>query len=673
MAEKKKNPTPQELAECFIDQVSRSRDKRSYDWYGDYSFEDCVKGMDLTYYNARLGWTPLTVAIGRASRYFGEHSPCLRSLAEICRSGRVSLDVLSKQPEKDVASGVVYAANYPDTFAKMLAFLFLDDKRLEPYFEHNKWTDLWEERYRSGLTVEKAIEEVRRNPKYDEKRIFSPEFWNTVAELDSDKKMAYRHCPGFKAEWLLDDYKYFKEGEREIDNPTLVDALEKFNALLSEEPKLKSKVDELKQGVKRLNIEYNCYSHYGEGLFGGPRFYDYDGQYLTPEYLENLNKNFPNIQEVSLPEIEQYRRNDFHYKLENELGDAQFEAISKFANVKNLHVGYQPYMTSGAFSSICTMKNLESVSFSNMEIKEEDLEKLLKLSKLQELSLAGCKYNEDLIRKNTGLLCINEKWVGPEHPDYEKARKIEDERLAELHRIESLTGKDWKEKFHEAMAEDRKRDAIEILRLNHVFEKRGEFSDSSWGRDKPEDVGPHVLQRWGTNRMHVQNDCLSQDIIELGGENVAIASLYEDRSWRSNQGYSGGVGWYWNGEVAVVNLDKGVGDVAETGTLCVRDPDNGNRDIFQYIDRNDILSVEKGKATVRLGRFASASVVIPEVSKKEDIYLRDRQAKKLKTLRRGNSSLKDTLEKGQTGRQKAMEEAQKFHASRKQKTPLKFL
>ena len=42
--------------------------------------------------------------------------------------------------------------------------------------------------------------------------------------------------------------------------------------------------------------------------------------------------------------------------------------------------------------------------------------------------------------------------------------------------------------------------------------------------------------------MTVRNDCLSQDIVELGGENIAIATLYEDRDWHSNVGYSRGVG-----------------------------------------------------------------------------------------------------------------------------------
>lgn len=676
MAEKKK-PTPQELAEYFIDQVSRSRDRDSWDWGRAHTVEECIKGMDLHYLDKETNWTPLTVAIGRASRYFGQHSPRLHSLARICRSGRVSVDDLLQKPTGKEDSVLQYAARYPETFKKMLAFLYMDEATLKKYFRYRDWSDEWEEEYHgfrsfSHLDIgEDILPTLRQNPKYDEMRIFSKEFWEKVAGLNSDDKMAYRNCPGFKAEWLLDDYQGLKDGERNFSDSTLRDALQKFRAVLAQDPKLQPKVDELKKGVKGLNLEYSCYSHYESGHFGGPRFHDYDGRHLTPDYLESLNQNYPNIERVTLPEYEPYKRQDFHYTLENEIGDIQFEAVAKFAKVKHLGVGYQPQMTSKAFSAIAGMKNLESVSFNNMELKKVDLDKLLKLPKLQELSLGDCKYDQDLIRKKTNLLCIGDKWVGPKHPDYKEAQKIEEKRLAEIARVESLTGKDWKDKFHEAMAEGRKYDAIEILKLNHVFDKRTETHDSSWGRDKPEDVGAHTLQRWGVDSMTVRNDCLSQDIVELGGENVAIATLYEDRNWRSNVGYSGGVGWYWNGEVAVVNLDKGVGEIANTGSLCVRHPTDSYRDIFDNIDKKDILYVGEGEATVRLGGYASASVVIPEVSKEEDRQLRDRQAERLKELRRG-TTLKDTLKKGQTGRSKAIEEAKKFHVPRNQKTALKF-
>ena len=670
MAEKKK-PTPQELAQCFIDQVSRSRDKRSYDWYGQYSFEDCIKGMDLTYLDDD-GWTPLTIALARSSYYFGQHSPCDRSLRAVFGSGRVTLDDLLKQPDKDHYSALHYAVKYPETFQKMMALTFLIEPSVESLFRYESY----EQRYfpQRGYSTDimwDILDESRDNPKYDEKRIFSKEFWERVGKLGSDDKLVYRSCPGFKAEWLLDDYRGLKDGERNFSDSTLRDALQKFDAVLSQEPRLQPKVDELKAGVKGLNLEYSCYSHYGQGLFGGPRFYDYDGRHLTPDYLEKLNQNFPNIENLILPEFEPYKRQDFHYTLENGMGDVQFDAVTKFAKVKHLGVGYQPGITSKAFTAIASMKNLESVSFNNMEIKKADLEKLLKLPKLQELSLGDCKYDQDLIRKKTNLLCIGDKWVGPKHPDYKKAKKIEEERLAEVARVESLTGKDWQEKFHQAMAEGRKYDAIEILKLNHVFDKRTETHDSSWGRDKPEDVGAHTLQRWGVDSMTVRNDCLSQDIVELGGGYVAIACLYEDRNWRSNVGYSGGVGWYWNGEVAIVHLDKGVGQIANTGSLCVRHPTDSYRDIFDNIDKKDILRVENGKAIVRLGGYSSASVDVPEVSKAEDRQLRDKQAEKLKELRR-ETTLKDTLEKGRTGRQKAVEQAEKFHSVRSQKTALKF-
>lgn len=676
MAEKKKNPTPQELAQCFIDQVSRSRDKRSYDWYGQYSFDECIKGMDLTYLDEDSGWMPLTVALGRASYYFGQHRPCDRSLQAICQSGRVSLDDLLKKPGKDYYSALIFAAKYPETFQKMLAFLFLPKSEIENYFKYESYEEQYfPQRYSNiGGMLRTIRQYCSDDPNYDEKRIFSKAFWEMVGKLDSDKKMFYRSCPGFKAEWLLDDYQYFKNGDRNIEDSDLRDALQKFNAVLSQEPKLQSKVDELKNGVKGLNIDYHCYSHYESGHFGGPRFHDYDGGHLTPDYLANLNQNYPNIERLSLPQYESYKREDFHYKIEHEFGDVQFDAISKFKNVKHLVVGYQPNMTSAAFSSIAKMKNLESVSFNGMELKKADLEKLLKLPKLQELNLGECKYDEKLIREKTNLLRVNGKWIGPKHPEYKEAKKVEAERLAEIRRIESLTGKDWQDKFHEAMAEGRKQDAIEILKLNHVFDKRKQTRNSSWGRDDPTYVGAHTLQRWGVNEMKVRDDCLSQDIVELGGNYVAIATLYEDRDWHSNVGYSGGVGWYWNGEVAIVNLDKGVGQIANTGTLCVRDPNNGYRDIFQYIDKSDILHVEDGKASVRLGRYTSASVDVPEVSKKEDVKARDLMAEKLKQLRRRKSKMKMALGKRQvmvTGRKAALIRAKNFHSARSQKTSLK--
>lgn len=673
MAEKEKNPTPQELAQCFIRNVSYSDDKRSYDWCGQYSFDECIKGMDLTYYDEDSGWTPLTIALARSSYYFGQHSPCDRSLKGVYGSGRVTVDDLLKQPSKDHDCALLYAARYPETFQKMMALTFLTEPSVDCFFQY----DSWDKRYvpQRGYSVDPMwdiLDECEDSPKYDEKRIFSKEFWERVGRLDSDKKLVYRSCPGFKAEWLLDDYRGLKDGERNFSDSTLRDALKKFGAVLSQDSKLQDEVDELKKGVKGLNLEYSCYSHYASGHFGGDRFHDYDGGHLTADYLEKLNQNYPNIERVTLPEFEPYKHKDFHYTLEHEIGDAQFEAVAKFKKVKHLGVGYQPRMTSKAFSTIASMKNLESLAFNNMEIKKADLEKLLKLPKLQELNLKECKYDEELIRKKTNLLCVDGKWVAPKHPDYKKAKKIEEARLAEVARIKSLTGKDWKDKFHQAMAEGRKYDAIEILKLNHVFDKRTEIHNSSWKRQTHEEVGPHILTLFGQNEMKVRNDCLSQDIVELGGDYIAIATLYEDRDWHSSAGYSGGVGWYWNGEVAVIHLDKGVGEIANTGSLCVRHPTDSYRDIFDNIDKKDILRVEDGKAIVRLGDYSSASVTLPEVSKAEDRQLRDRQAEKLKELRRG-ITLKDTLKKRQTSQSKAIKEAEKFHAVRfSQKTALKF-
>ena len=171
------------------------------------------------------------------------------------------------------------------------------------------------------------------------------------------------------------------------------------------------------------------------------------------------------------------------------------------------------------------------------------------------------------------------------------------------------TREDWKKAFHEALAEGRKQDALQLLKENHVFEVRSEKELSNFGRETTDVTGPHILQQWGVSKIEVEDDLLSFDMADLGDDNVALAMLYEDRSWRSNLGYSGGIGWYWKGEVAVLNLDKGVGDTNTTDTICVRDPDNGNRDIFQYIDKKDILHVQDGRATVRLGNYASASVL----------------------------------------------------------------
>lgn len=648
MVEKKK-PTPDELAKCFIEHVARANDKHY--WYKlSYPLDECMAGMNLHYYDKSTGWTPLTVAIGRASRYFGQHSPYEDTLINLLCSRNVTLDDLLKKPNKDEGCALHYAVKYPKTLNKMAAFLSCRG------MSKSEILGVW--RYLRGDNLYSDISELPE-------RIFSPEFWEAVGHLDTETKMAYRLCPGFNVEWLLDDCKNLKEG---VSNSTLYNALKKMQVVVKQDSKLKQKVDILKNGVKGVNLEYDCYSHYQDGHFGGPRFYDYDGSELTPDYLETLNQNFPNIESLTLPEFEHYKRDDFHYTIKNEIGDAQFEAITKFKKVKHLGVGYQPQMSSKAFSSIAGMKNLESVSFDNMKLKKTDIEKLLKLPKLQALSLDRCEYDEEWIRGETNFLCVDGRWISPKHPDYKKAKKIEEARLAEVQRIKSLTGKNWKEKFHEAMAKGHKQEAIEILKLNHVFDKRTKTHNSSFNRDKPEDVGPHILQHWGVNEMTVRDDCLSQDIVELGGENVAIATLYEDRNWRSNVGYSGGVGWYWNGEVAIVNLDKGVGQIADTGSLCVRHPTDSYRDIFGNIDQKDILRIQDGEAVVRLGDYASASVAIPDVTKTEDIFLRNKLAEKLKELR-STSALQETLKKGQN---KAMLEAKKFHAIRNQKTALKF-
>ena len=175
--------------------------------------------------------------------------------------------------------------------------------------------------------------------------------------------------------------------------------------------------------------------------------------------------------------------------------------------------------------------------------------------------------------------------------------------------MENTSKKDWKKAFHEALAEGRKGDALQLLKENHVFDKRSETEYANFGRETPEITGPHILQQWGTSEFKVKNHLIAFDMVDLGDDNVAIAMLYEDRDWRSTQGYSGGIGWYWKGEVAVLNLDKGVSDTNTTETICVRDPDNGNKDIYQYIDEKDILHIEDGRATVSLGGYASASVL----------------------------------------------------------------
>ena len=131
MAKQKKNPTPQELAACFIDEISNGRDTTNT-WKGKYSYRDCLNGMDMTYLDKGTGWTPLTVAIARSAFYFRNGvrggAPYDGPLYTIASEERLTLNDLLKTPDQKECA-LHYAAKYPETFGKLMWGVFLTHDR----------------------------------------------------------------------------------------------------------------------------------------------------------------------------------------------------------------------------------------------------------------------------------------------------------------------------------------------------------------------------------------------------------------------------------------------------------------------------------------------------------------------------------------------------------------
>ena len=228
--------------------------------------------------------------------------------------------------------------------------------------------------------------------------------------------------------------------------------------------------------------------------------------------------------------------------------------------------------------------NLSALFFENFPKEEVEQEPLIKI--LAPFKKAGCYIS----------LCGD------------LMKKIE----AEVKRAEAAKRagqEEWKIDFYQKLAVKNYHGALAVLKERGLFEQKQEISKAEFGREF--DLSP---LGWGQNSLEVKNSLVGVDIKDLGNNQIAIGQIYEDRSWRSTVDYNSGIGWYWKGEVAVVDLERGVGPVAQTNTLCVRDPHDVSGDIFGNIPREDFLSVEEGdRVYVRLGWYACASVKIPEV------------------------------------------------------------
>ena len=155
MAEHRKNPTPQELAACFIGEISHGRDVNNDDvWKGEYSCSDCLDGMDMTYLDKETGWTPLTIAIARSGRYFNSGArggaPYDGPLDLV--TSRVTLHDLLKTPgEKECA--LHYAVIWPEKFGKLMWGVFLTHDRKKGNIFNCEWTKVSSIKDGEGIDV----------------------------------------------------------------------------------------------------------------------------------------------------------------------------------------------------------------------------------------------------------------------------------------------------------------------------------------------------------------------------------------------------------------------------------------------------------------------------------------------------------------------------------------
>ena len=260
--------------------------------------------------------------------------------------------------------------------------------------------------------------------------------------------------------------------------------------------------------------------------------------------------------------------------------------------IKNITFDLADLSNEEIVSSLSDMEKPKMICFKNFPTRKPDQKPLIQ-------KLADMEYDH-IEAKN-------------EDDKYIDLQKMVDEERQKLVEEENAGKADWKVDFLKKCAVKDFKAALRILNEKGILSVRQETSTSNFGREF--DLSP---LGWGHNSLEVHNDLVAVDIKDMGDDTFAIGQIYEDRKWRSTVGYNSGIGWYWNGEVAVVNLEKGVGGVANTGTLCVRDPDDVSRDIFGNIPQKDFVSVRGNEATVELGSYASASVKKPEPDKTAD-------------------------------------------------------
>lgn len=236
-------------------------------------------------------------------------------------------------------------------------------------------------------------------------------------------------------------------------------------------------------------------------------------------------------------------------------------------------------------SFLSSKKEIETITFLNFPTDEKD--QRVFISKLADMEYERARATDKDDKGIDLRKLVNE----------ERQRRVE----------EANEGKaDWKIDFLKKYAVKDFRAALGILQREGKLSGRITTSKSNFGREF--DLSP---LGWGNNSLEVQDDLIAVDIKDMGNGTFAIGRIYEDRKWRSTVDYHSGIGWWWQADIAIVNLDKGIGPIATTSRICVRHPEDVSRDIFGNIPREDFVSVDGDTAGVSLGGYASARVKKP--------------------------------------------------------------
>ncbi len=212
-----------------------------------------------------------------------------------------------------------------------------------------------------------------------------------------------------------------------------------------------------------------------------------------------------------------------------------------------------------------------------------------------------------------------------------KRQEQEEQRKQEEKNRETIKIEEFREMVSDLVAKKEYQKVLQLLQARGLFRPEEKTSDAKFGRRFDISTAGH-----GDSFLNAINDTIALDMKELEDGTLAVGLIYEDRKWRSNwstDSYAGttGIGWYWRGNVTLIDLEKGCGPSNETGTICVRHPKDSSQDIFGNIPQKDFLSVADGKVTVNLGRYASASVDVSPEEKKPPKEVKKEEPKVAKT------------------------------------------